>query len=109
MKGLQQWRRLSAILIRAVSLAVFVAGIGMAAYAGVQWMQTAHWQPLTVDGALARWPTTRTWLAHPNSWYGLHRIVVWTLRVPVFLIVTLLGTAMLIVTAADATRSTNAW
>jgi hypothetical protein len=97
MKGLQHVRRLSAILWRVFSVAVVSAGIGLAGYAGVQWLQTAHWQPLTISGALATWPTTRDWIAHPRSWVGLHRVVVWALRVPVYLIVTLLGVALLIV------------
>jgi hypothetical protein len=96
MRRLQRARRLSAV-IRVLGLAVFLTGIGLAGYAGVQWLQTAHWQPLAVDGALASWPTTRAWIAHPHSWLGLHRVVVWVVRVPVFLIVTLLGAAMLII------------
>jgi hypothetical protein len=94
---LQHARRLSAMLVRAFSLAVFVGGMVLAAYAGIQWLQTARWQPLTVNGVLASWPTTRNWTAHPQSWLGLHRVVVPTLRVPVFLIVTLLGVALLII------------
>jgi hypothetical protein len=97
MRGLQHARRLSAILVRAFSLAVFLAGMVLAAYAVVQWLQTAHWQPLTINGALASWSTTRNWLAHPSSWLGLHRVVVWAMRTPIFLIVTLLGVALLTV------------
>ena len=97
MKGLQHGRRLSAILWRVFSLAVVSAGIGLVVYAGVQWLQTAHWQPLTINGVLAASPTTREWIAHPRSWVGLHRVVVWVLRVPVYLIVTLLGVALLVV------------
>jgi hypothetical protein len=84
-------------LVRAFSFAVFLAGMVLAAYAVVQWLQIGHWQPLTINGALASWTMTRNWLAHPYSWLGLHRVVVWTLRVPVFLIVTMLGAALLIV------------
>jgi hypothetical protein len=98
MRSVPNARRLSAILLRVFSLAVFSAGLGFAGYAGVQWLQTAHWQPLTVNGALAIWPTTRNWIAHPYSWLGLHRVVVWTLHVPVFVLVSILGAALLIVT-----------
>jgi hypothetical protein len=97
MKGRQHVRRLSAMLWRVLSLAVVSAGVGLTVYAGVQWLQTAHWQPLTINGVLASWPTTREWIAHPHSWVGLHRVVVWVLRVPVYLIVTLLGVTLLIV------------
>jgi hypothetical protein len=97
MKRLQHLQRLGGILWRVFGLVVLSAGLGLAGYAGVRWLQTAHWQPLTINGALAIWPTTRNWVAHPRSWVGLHRVVVWTLRVPVYLIVTLLGVALLIV------------
>ena len=100
MKRFQRARRLSGVLIRAFSFAVFLAGIGLAVYAGVQWLQTAHWQPLTVDGALASWPATRDWIAHPRSWLGLHRVVDWVVRVPVFLIVMVLGAAMHFISTA---------
>ena len=82
--------------LRALSLAVLVVGIGFATLACIQWLQTAHWQPLTVQGALAKWPTTREWTVHPRSWLGLHRIVAWTLRIPVFVVVTLVGVALVI-------------
>ena len=97
MRGLQHARRLSTILLRVFSLAVFSAGVGFAGYAGVQWLQTAHWQPLTINEALATWPTTRNWIAHPHSWLGLHRLVMWTLRAPVFLVVSMLGAGLLII------------
>jgi hypothetical protein len=97
MKGLPIARRLAAILLRVFSLAVFSAGIGLAGYAGVQWLQTAHWQPLTINGILDIWPTTHSWIAHPHSWLGLNRVVVWTRRVPVFLIVAPLGAALLVI------------
>ena len=99
MKRMQRAKRWIAIAIRALSLAVFVIGIGLAAYAGVQWMQTAHWQPLTVEGALSSWPTTRTWVAHPRSWLGLHKVVARTLHVPVFVIVALVGGSVLFISA----------
>jgi hypothetical protein len=88
------------IAVRTLSVAVFVSGIGLAAYAGIQWMQTAHWQPLTVNGLLASWPATRSWVAHPRSWLGLHQLIVPILRVPLFIIVTLSGGALLIVRPA---------
>src|SRR4029079_11239469 len=97
MKGLRHLQRVGAILWRIFGLVVLSAGVGLAAYAGVKWLQTAHWQPLTINGALASWPATRNWVAHPRSWVGLHRVVVWTLRVPVYLIVSVLGVALLIV------------
>jgi hypothetical protein len=87
---------------------VFLLGVGFAAYAGIQWLQTARWQPLTLEAALASWPATRDWIAHPHSWLGLHRIVARLVRLPVFLVVTLVGGALLIISAPLAPqRSTK--
>jgi hypothetical protein len=97
-------RRSLAILMGAVSVALIVAGLSLAAYAGVQWLQTARWQPLTVSGVLTSWPATREWVAHPRGWLGLHRVVMWVRSVPLFVIVTLLG-AFLLVLSPPVTRS----
>ena len=86
----KRWMRM---LASVAGLAVFLAGAGLVAYAGVQLLQTAQWHPLTVGGALDSWPTTRHWIAHPLSWRGLHRIVVWTIRVPVYAIGMVFGAA----------------
>jgi hypothetical protein len=98
----QYVRRLFAIAFRAFSLSVLLAGIGFAAYAGVQWLQTAHWQPLTINGVLASSPTTRDWAAHPRAWLGLHRVIMWVRNVPVYLIVTLVGAILLVVSSPPA-------
>jgi hypothetical protein len=95
MRKPQQARRLIATLSISFSLAVFLMGIGLAGYAGLQWLQTAHWQPVTVSGALASWPTTHDWVAHPRAWLGLHRVIMWVQSVPLFVIVTLLGGVLL--------------
>ena len=102
----QRSRPLIATLPGALSLAVFLTGIGLAGYAGVQWLQTAHWQPLTVNGLLTGWPTTRDWVAHPRAWLGLHRVILWVRNVPVFVIVALLGGVLLVV-SPPLTRSTG--
>jgi len=112
MRRLQSTRRLSSLALRAISLAVLMVGIGLTVYACVEWLQTARWQPLNVNGALASWPTTREWLAHPRSWLGLHRVVVWVLRVPLFVMVTALGVALSLVTAPpsrDSAESQITW
>jgi hypothetical protein len=90
--------------VYALSLAILVAGIAFALYAGVQWLQTARWQPLTVSGALAAWPETREWIARPQNWLGLHRLVRWILRVPVFIIVTLVGLALFALTRQETVK-----
>ncbi len=92
------------MIVTAVGLAVFLTGIGLAAYAGVQWLQTARWEPLTINALLTSWPATRDWTAHPRAWLGLHRVVMWIRWVPVFVIVTLLG-GVLLVLSPSVTRS----
>ena len=99
-KSLERARRWTAAGFRFLSVAVLLVGLGLVAYAGVQWLQTEHWHPLTVSGVLDTWPTTRAWVAHPQSWQGLHRIVRYVLRVPLYLIVTGLGLVMLIFSRA---------
>ena len=104
-------RRLFATLFGAFSLAVFAMGIGLAVYAGIQWLQTARWQPLTLSGLLTSWPGTREWIDHPRTWLGLHRIFMWVRGIPLFVIVTLVGGG-LIVASPPLTRSRtwdNAW
>lgn len=93
-----------ATALSAFSLAVFLTGVAFVVYAGLQWLQTARWQPLTVNGALTSWPTTRDWVAHPRAWLGLHRLIMWVRSVPVFVIITLLGAALLVV-SPPLTRS----
>jgi hypothetical protein len=92
-------RHASAVLWRALSLGVFLSGVGLAAYAGVQWLQTAHWQPLTVNGVLTAWPATREWVARPRTWLGLHRVITVLRSVPVFVLVMLLGGALLVLSS----------
>ena len=95
----QHAKRWMKALVRVAGFAVFLAGAGLVAYACVQWLQTAQWHPLTVGGALDSWLTTRNWIAHPQSWRGLHRIVVWTVRVPMYAIGMVFGAALLLITA----------
>lgn len=91
----ERTRRAGAILAYLVSLAVLLTGIGFAGYAALEWLRTARWQPLTINGVLAGWPETREWVAHPRSWLGLHRVVTWILRVPVFVMAMLVGGLLL--------------
>ena len=49
--GLPSVRRLGIILFRTLSLTVFSSGVALAMWAGVQWLQTGPWQPLTISQA----------------------------------------------------------
>jgi ABC-type cobalamin transport system permease subunit len=96
----QHARRWIKTLVRVAGLAVFLAGAGLVAYAGVQWLQTEQWHPFTIGSTLASWPATRNWIAHPQSWRGLHRLVVWAVRVPLYAIGLVFGAALLFITAS---------
>jgi len=104
MSGLERARTWSVAAIRAIGFATFLAGVGLVVLAAVRWLQTAHWAPLTVNGLLDHWPSTRSWVDHPRSWQGLHRLVSWTLRVPLFIIVTLLGAAIFLIASPRSAR-----
>ena len=105
MQELRRSRRLIATLFGVFSVAVFLTGIGLAVYACVQWLQTAHWQPLTVNDLLTRW--AREWVVHPRTWLGLHRIIMWVRSVPVFVVVTLLGGVLIVL--APPLRPSPTW
>ncbi len=92
-------RRALALAWRGFSVFVVVVGVGFAGYACVQWLETARWQPLTVNRALSSWPATREWAAHPHAWLGLHRIVMWVRSVPIFLLTTAIGVVFILLGA----------
>jgi ABC-type cobalamin transport system permease subunit len=76
-------------------------GLGFTVVAAVGWLQTAHWKPLTVGEGLSSLPAVREWIAHPKSWIGLHRIVSWALRVPAYLLFTLVGVGLTVMSAPE--------
>ena len=94
-------RRFGLIVWRTFALLVLLAGFGFTVTAAIGWLQTAHWNPLTVGEGLSSLPTVREWIAHPKSWIGLHRIVSWVLRVPVYLLITLVGVALTVMSAPE--------
>jgi hypothetical protein len=94
-------RRLGLIVWRTFALLVLLVGLGFTVVAAIGWLQTAHWKPLTVGEALTSFPALREWMAHPRSWIGLHRIVTWIVRVPVFLLLTAMGAGLAIMSAPE--------
>jgi hypothetical protein len=97
-------RRFGLIVWRTFALMVLVVGLAFTALAAIGWLQTAHWKPLTVGEALSTLPAVREWLAHPRSWIGLHRIVSWLLRVPLFLLLTVIGVGLAAMSAPKQPR-----
>ena len=92
-------RRFALIVWRTFALLVLLVGLAFTVVAAIGWLQTAHWRPLTVGEALSSTPALREWMAHPRSWIGLHRIVSWIARVPVFLLFTVMGIGLSVMSA----------
>jgi hypothetical protein len=92
-------RRFGLIVWRTFALFVLLVGLAFTLIAAVGWLQTAHWKPLTVGEALSSTPALREWIAHPRSWIGLHRIVSWIVRVPIFLLLTVMGIGLSVMSA----------
>ena len=92
-------RRIVGIVWRTFALLVLLVGLGFTVAAVIGWLQTAHWKPLTIGEGLSSVPALREWIAHPRSWIGLHRIVSWIVRVPLFLLLTVIGAGLAVMSA----------
>ena len=92
-------RRFGLIIWRSFALLILLVGLAFTVAAAIGWLQTAHWKPLTVGEALSSTQGLRAWVAHPQSWIGLHRIVSWIVRVPLFLFFTVIGIALSVLSA----------
>jgi hypothetical protein len=85
---------------------MFVSGVILGCYVGLHWLQTGRIEATLVeDVVFAKLPNSaQAWVARPRSWYGLHRFVVWVLRIPLFASVAFIGFLILL---ASATRVGN--
>jgi hypothetical protein len=91
------------VIVRVVRLlggAIFVASLGLGAYAGFQWLQSgATGGALVADLVVPEMPAgARAWLREPDSWFGLHRFAVWVVRMPVFAASGFVGFLLLLAT-----------
>ncbi|MFQ5671592.1 MAG: hypothetical protein ACE5G9_00725 [Nitrospinales bacterium] len=62
---------------------VFFSGFFLLGYQGFLWLQSGTWTefPLIVAfNYLFQGTALQAWLSDPDSWYGLHQIVVWILE-----------------------------
>ena len=86
---------------RLLGLVTFLAGVILGCYVGLQWLQTGRLDAtLLEDVVVAKLPASaQTWVAQPRSWYGLHRFVMWVLRIPLFASVAFSGFLILLATA----------
>ena len=89
---------------RLLGIAMFVTGIILGCYVGLHWLQTGRVEArLIEDAVVAKLPdAVQVWIAHPRSWYGLHRFIVWVLRIPLFASVAFSGFLILLATATRA-------
>jgi hypothetical protein len=94
-------RRFALIIWRTFALLILIGGLAFTLIAAVGWLQTAHWTPMTVGEGLSRVPALREWVIHPRSWLGLHRIISWLLRVPLFLLLSVIGAGLAIMSAPE--------
>ncbi len=92
---------------RLLGLAMFVTGILMGCYVGWQWLQTGRFDATLIEDVVVAKLTDRAqaWIAQPRAWYGLYRLVVWLLRIPLFASVAFGGFLILLATATRAGNS----
>ena len=83
---------------------MFVTGIILGCYVGLRWLQTGRVEATLIeDAVVAKLPDpAQAWIARPRSWYGLHRFIVWVLRIPLFASVAFGGFLILLATATRA-------
>ena len=86
---------------RLLGLVMFVTGLILGCYVGLLWLQSGRVEATLIeDVVLARLPDdAQAWVAHPRSWYGLHRFAMWILRIPLFASVAFGGFLILLATA----------
>lgn len=91
---------------RLLGLVMFVSGVILGCYVGLHWLQTGRVEAMLLeDVVFTKLPdSAQAWVVHPRSWYGLHRFVVWVLRIPLFASVAFSGFLILL---ASATRVGN--
>jgi hypothetical protein len=85
---------------------MFLIGVAMGCYAGWQWLQTGSTNAMEIIDALgAQLPDgAQTWLTRPRSWFGLHRLAVWVLHIPVFASVAFAGFLILLTSTASGRK-----
>jgi hypothetical protein len=80
---------------------MFVTGVILGCYVGLHWLQTGRIEAtLLEDVVFAKLPAgAQGWVTRPRSWYGLHRFVIWVLRIPLFAAVAFSGFLVLLAIA----------
>ena len=86
---------------------VILAGIGIVSYQSFMWLQDGIWQELPLFSAfsfLLEGTALHGWVSDPQSWLGLHNMVVWSLEnIPLALVLIIDGMAVIFIVAAMMT------
>lgn len=100
-KPVPRFRGVIAGSLRAAGIVILLAGIGWGCYTTFLWLQTGEWQALLLEPLVVRWAPAamRDWIGHPHSWYGLHVILVWLIRIPLLAFMALLGFLIVLVSS----------
>jgi len=93
-------------IVRLIGMAMFLTGLAMGCYAGLRWLETGHSTATLINDVVAAQLPDRAqaWIARPRSWYGLHRVVVWVLRIPLFASVAFSGFLILLASTASGRK-----
>ena len=97
---------ISLFLMFSASL-VILAGIAIVSYQSFMWLQDGIWQELSLFSAfsyLLEGTALHGWVSDPQSWLGLHNMVVWSLEnIPLALVLIIDGLAVIFIVAAMMT------
>jgi len=86
---------------------VILAGVGIVGYQSIIWLQDGIWKELPLLSAFnyfMQGTAFHGWVSDPQSWLGLHNMVVWSLEnIPIALVLIIDGLAVIFIVAAMMT------
>ena len=97
---------ISAFLMFCAGL-VMLAGVGIVSYQSFMWLQDGIWKELPLFSAfnyILEGTAFHGWVSDPQSWLGLHNLVVWCLEnIPLVLVLIVDGMAVIFFVVAIMT------
>jgi len=93
-------------IVRMAGATLFAVGLAMGCYATIHWLQTGDGGTAVVYDVVGAQlpPDVRAWIADPDSWRGLHMLVVWFLDIPLYASAAIGGFLLLLSAAAAEKR-----
>ncbi len=95
------------VFIMFVAGLMILTGVGIVSYQSFIWLQDGIWQELPLLSAfnyLLEGTAIHNWVSEPQSWLGLHNVVVWSLEnIPLALVIIVDGLAVIFIVAAVMT------